>query len=288
ARAFTMRAGGQIITAAGSAAGSHVVVHTTGGDIDLEAAGRPRAHIDVSADTTGGTIELMATGGDVDVAGDLLARGTTVSGVGGAITLGGDGRVSVSGEITANGRQDGTGGSFTIDTTGVVVLNGSAVDVTGGNTGGTGTIMLHAGPSLSTTATLNANGTGPASTGGTVKIDVTGNVTIQAPIFAQGTGSLTEGGSGGAVMVTAGRPPRRKAGVTAPASTPFGDGGTVGLIAGVALQQSEPIFADGGDGLGGEVDLTAGQQLTLGAAIDVHGGDSGVGGDVDARAGTLV
>src|SRR5262249_51723528 len=149
------------------------------------------------------------------------------------------------------------------DTTGVVVLNGSAIDVTGGNTAGTGTIMLHAGPSLSTTATLNANGTGPASTGGTVKIDVRGNVTIQGPIFAQGTGSLTEGGSGGEVMVTAGGSLLLEGRVNASGSTPFGDGGTVELVAGVDLQQSEPIFADGGDGLGGEVDLTAGQQLTL-------------------------
>jgi hypothetical protein len=84
AGAMTIRAGrlrlapGAALLGRGGATGGSVTVHTTGA-IMVEAAGTTRARMDVAADAQAGTVVLDA-GGDVTIAGTVVAKANTMAG----------------------------------------------------------------------------------------------------------------------------------------------------------------------------------------------------------------
>jgi hypothetical protein len=148
----------------------------------------------------------------------------------GAITLDDGAR------IVANGN-DGIGGDVVLQATGAIVLDPSArIDVSGG---AGGTLDLSSS-SLQMNGQLRAEATLRDSEGGLVTIQTTGDANVN------GTGILASSGNR------------------------FGCGGYLEILAGGSISVTAPIEFRGGDCDGGDVDLDALGDVTIGAAAELN------------------
>src|SRR5438093_1626559 len=285
----------------------------TSGDIRVEASGTTKGKLDLSGGPQGGLIELASLGA-MQVDGLLLAKATQATGFGGEIDLlgvcvGGPhdgstcaedfpdcGDLAVHGTCTGgdrvlqgsvNASAPDEGGEVTvIAPQGSITVAGTGINASGGEDGG-GMIDLEAGGNLATSAQLNVNGGGLSGDAGSVTVIATGSVSIGGTITGDAGGSSTEGGGAGAdieIAAVAGTLTVAE-GISADSGVPDGDGGEVDLTAGTDILQTAAISAAGRgvDATGGDVEPSAGRNLTLGT-IDVSGGTGG-GGTIFADAG---
>jgi cysteine-rich repeat protein len=198
--------------------------------------------------------ECVSTGGDVDI-----------KATGGSVFLGAPVRLTGEGI-------DGTGGMLMIDA-GTDVVQTAAVLANGrGSEGCGGEVEITAGRN----ATLGAiDASGRDCDGGAVTVSSDGRVTVAGEIDADGK----TGGAGGAIEIRGNANlPADVAAVRASvhASSRTGDGGTVTIEACTIEVAAAADVATRGDG--GENDLSAGWQITIAGSLLSGTGASGAGG----------
>src|SRR5581483_8443339 len=300
-----------------SAAGGAVfkINVTTTGSIRVEANATQKAKMDVSGGSQGGEINLAAAG-DIQIDGNLFAKGTFATGTGGSIHLSGvcadgafagrpcDGDVpgcgsivdhgschsgnhAITGAINASGNDAG-GIVNVFAPTGSITVGGSGINASGGVDGG-GDVDVEAGDTLTTAGPVNVNGGGLDGDAGSVTLIAGGAVVVGGAVSGQAAGSAAQddGGTGADVEVTSfGASVRINATIDADSGAD-GSGGDIELNAGTDILQAPTALLSaagrGTDGDGGYVTPTAGGNLMIGPA-DVSGGTGG-GGQVDAAAG---
>jgi cysteine-rich repeat protein len=250
-------------------------------DIVFQRSGLSRGRIDIRSETTGGSINLVA-GGNVDMAGEILAQGTTVDADGGLFSITATGNVTLNGDIDVSAGADAVGGDISVEAGGNVVAGTTTpeplFDARGGLEGGSANLV--AGPLLDLGGRVNVNGTGAGSDGGFITLGADGNVMIRSAVSADGSGSIDFGGFGGDVSITAGATLALNADLSIAGGSPDGEGGTLDCAAGLDYTQTGRILAQGaGDfAFGGTILLTAQRTATVSGLIDLHGGSSGGGG----------
>src|SRR5262249_61899064 len=107
---------------------------TTPGPSDVQAATN-RAKVDVSG-TSGGYIDFVA-GGDLTIAGQLIAGATVVQGDGGSIDVtGANATLAAGGKISAMGGSNGFGGDVSVTASTGSALVAGTIDASAGRDGG--------------------------------------------------------------------------------------------------------------------------------------------------------
>ncbi|HWP65935.1 MAG TPA: hypothetical protein VNO26_08495 [Candidatus Limnocylindria bacterium] len=210
-----------------------------------------------SVQGVGGQITLEARGALVTESGSRIQ---TTAGLAGDVTLLAE-RVELGGVVQAMATtRDGDGGYVTIiSSAGGVTLGGAGMDITGGDRDGFG---------------------------GFLDVLAEGSVTVTAPV-------VVKGGEGGDVFFNVFEGDlliQPGADITANATTPLGDGGSLSMTAAGLLSVQAPVSLRGagdlleGAGSGGDVDLTA-DRVVLAAPVDLSGpGPDGDGGFLDVVA----
>ncbi|WP_440984978.1 MBG domain-containing protein [Xanthomonas sontii] len=155
----TLRAnGGQILLQAGSTGLSQLLVNNTGA---LEATG---------IDTSGGSVRLVGSGGDVASSGRIDVSGTH----GGSVQLLSDGAVSVAGRIDARGTAAGgsvrigggyQGGEQLQHASAATVADGALLDASATGQGNGGSIVVWSDGHTAVHGALRANAAGSGSGG---------------------------------------------------------------------------------------------------------------------------
>ncbi|WP_295967762.1 GLUG motif-containing protein [uncultured Xanthomonas sp.] len=155
----TLRAnGGQILLQAGSTGLSQLLVNNTGA---LEATG---------IDTSGGSVRLVGSGGDVASSGRIDVSGTH----GGSVQLLSDGAVSVAGRIDASGTAAGgsvrigggyQGGEQLQHASAATVADGALLDASATGQGNGGSIVVWSDGHTAVHGALRANAAGSGSGG---------------------------------------------------------------------------------------------------------------------------
>ncbi|MDX2168921.1 MAG: hypothetical protein SF182_17750, partial [Deltaproteobacteria bacterium] len=283
-------------------AGGMMQIQTTGA-VNLQRSGSTNGRIDVSANAVTGTIEINA-GGSITIAGKLNADNLVPEASGGTIRLisKGDITAPAGSVITATaGVLSGSPGTIDVQADGNVDLNPN-LEITGSDGGGA---EIYAGGSI-TVRGINVNGPGDAGSGGTVTLSAGLGVQVLGQILARGTdsGTLSGGGDGGLVEISAdfgdiliaedifaeGADPDGGGGeidvlargnltvqstaiISSRANGPEGDGGEI-VLDGLNVNVSGRIDVSGGAG-GGEIDVTASKDMTIGALLDARGRDFG-------------
>ena len=292
ARNFTVGGGGFIDGRGNSTApndvGGFVIIQATQAVSVLKQTTRI-GHIDVSGNTSAGTMELDAQTA-VTISGHLNADSLTSTGSGGFININaGTNITTASGTTVSSGGGQTTFGEVDMTAGGQINL-ADAINVNGFDGG---IVNLTAGANAVVQG-INAKGTGSGSStnilpggGGNVSIEAGTQVQLQGPIVADGTG----GGCGGCVDVaadfgnlTVSQP------ISADAALPDqgGGGGMVSITAAgsINVQSTGSVAAVsvGSLGFGGLIclDTSGGVDITTAGALDVSGGCGGCI-DVDAR-----
>ena len=240
-----------------------------GGDIDLDALGNVTTTAGAVLNSiatyefgSGGAVSITA-GLDVDMAGDVFARGSGSliegGGDGGDLDVIADGNAILSGRVELTGAgPDGFGGFLDVFAVGLVHITSSGLVLTGAQEGGGGDLLLDGGDVLlDAPVDMKAGFIGgffDASTSGLLTL------TANADIDASGTGSgfAQFGGSidvracdvlmhAGASLVTLGDGPPPRATVRMRSSNTMTIGGS--LLAGVLVELRyrtvPPVFAPG-------------------------------------------
>lgn len=264
-----------------------------GGDVTVHVAGAfgmtgtgPR--MDVSGNAGGGTISIDA--GSINLNQGVIASDGGVGancGDGGLIDLeAGSGSISVAASVHATtSGGDCLGGSiYAVAPT--ITISGD-LDARGGGSGADDAISLDATFGdlvITSTATLRADGIGQpggsgAGGGGIALVADQGSVTTAAASISA-TGKSPDGPGGDVAILSA-----TSMQVSSPinvSSGGTGEGGTIAIDSGGSLTLSGSLTAQGGssfpDGLGGEIDITSNDGLSLSSALDVSAAS---GGDVD-------
>jgi hypothetical protein len=306
---FTVAAGGEVDGKGDATAtdlGGSFIVEVSG-NIMVTGVGNGGGKVDVSGKAAGGLISFTA-GGNVTLAGKVLANQLTTAGDGGVIGVFAGGNVSVpSGAMleATGGTQAGGGaiqlrGGGTVQVVATPNLSGGAsgggqldiraaqsVDLAGvmaqggGDGGDGGEVSVTGGTSVSLTGTLNlkgVSGLGFGGSGGLVTIDASyGNLTLGGVMNVDGAAS---DGTGGDVLLSA------RDSMTMPASASMslngtgsqGDGGTLGMDTVNDITIQGPVDVSGGFA-GGSVDITAGRHASLEGLIDLRArANGGLGG----------
>jgi hypothetical protein len=171
----------------------------TAAAIEVQAADT-KAKVDVSG-TSGGDITFGA-GGDLTIAGQLLANAGVVTGDGGSIDVTGA-RVTIGSiaKLAAQGGDGGTGGDISVTSTQGSIALSSTIDTSGGDGGD---ICIDAATDFTMTASpvLNAKGLGSGS-GGDIDITAGGNVSLAGQIVSSAPGGIDSGGYGADLGVDA-------------------------------------------------------------------------------------
>jgi cysteine-rich repeat protein len=292
--AMTLRAAKLTVTANGflralgsvSTTGGAITIEA--GDVSLagtlDASGVPGGTIDLTATgtlTTTGSITARALS-RADLGGTITfnAATATVSGVvsvvGGFDAVGGDLSITTSGDLTVNGTLDANGG------------DGGGIEVQAGSAASAGNLII------SETAIIRADATTAGGFGGSVDAtamgdgSATGLATVNGLVSAKGLTGTIEigGGSGGCIDVQATgaiRVDRANARLTAEGGAPDGDGGEVDLTSdhgAVVMQGTLTASVPGDESNGGNAAIDAEGDVTVGGSILITGGDGG-GGEVD-------
>src|SRR5262245_12104315 len=266
--------------------GGDISITAATGDVSVRRMGNSVARIDASGDPSagdGGSIDLVATKGNVLVDGVLDAGGNAADSNGGAVTM--TGRTVALGtasEIDLGGKGDRGGGTLMIDSDSNLTMGGK-VDASSGFFSG-GEIDLTAGGDVVSTATLDLQATQGGGDGGALDIEpIGGSVTLGGSIDLSGDSAGDSSGGGGDLTIdTSG-----SILLTAPVNVSSGmggNGGTLDFTAGLDITQSAPvqIQGKGAGGVGGILTIEAHRALILGD-IDASG-DVGDGGSIDATA----
>ena len=242
------------------------VVQSLGGDIDA---------------TTTGVIQLQA-----NADGSGRSRMDVSSGVAGTVTLVAGGDLTIAGQILAVPNADLEYGG-TIDVTGanVTVVKNAKLSVLGGNSGGGGDMYLTASTgAVSVAATLEASS---GADGGSIEIDSIGNVTTTADaIMDVHAGAGSDAGTICIFVDVGGVSLAGTVDLSAGGDLINGDGygGDFSIDADGAVTIDSPIDTSGGGtgGTAGDVDISTFGDITLRAPINSGAtGSSGYGGFVD-------
>ncbi|WP_295933729.1 MBG domain-containing protein [uncultured Xanthomonas sp.] len=182
----TLRAnGGQILLQAGSTGLSQLLVNNTGA---LEATG---------IDTSGGSVRLVGSGGDVASSGRIDVSGTH----GGSVQLLSDGAVSVAGRIDASGTAAGgsvrigggyQGGEQLQHASAATVADGALLDASATGQGNGGSIVVWSDGHTAVHGALRANAAGSGSGG---LLETSGH-TVDFSGIAVGAKGAGHGGAG--------------------------------------------------------------------------------------------
>jgi len=295
-RRISLRAGSLTIAAGGSIdargnrpppgdRGGLVTIATTGA-VTLQGA---TGSIDASGDSGGGMIVITA-GGSVTVFGKLLAKGLIGSagpGWGGEIRIVADGDIltHLDSQISATGERSGGGGGTVDLRAGGRVQLGELLDVSGSEGGAL--YVFSDGEIVA--GEVKGRGSGDAGSGGCLDLEAGTTLRIQGPIDFNGTGSSQGfgGGCGGFICLTAGFGDLQvMADVDAEGASPDGGGGSITIVArgSVGLQSGTTISVRGNgvEGYGGELCVETDDSLIDGAFLDASGGL--LGGDLEITA----
>jgi hypothetical protein len=286
ARSLNINTGG-LIDGRGTEAGA------TGGIVHVTVTGSvtvqdPNGVIDVSADDGGGMVMIEAAG-SIAIGGRLRAVGNIQFGGGGDIILRADGDIisAVGSQIVATGaREGGIGGLIDMTARGRIEV-GALLDVDGSDGG---EVILYAAQNVIVRA-VEARGTSDAGSGGCVGIQADGALLVLETVSTNGTGSSqgSGGGCGGFICLEAryGDLTLRDD-ITSEGAIPDGGGGSIAIIAdagSIALQPETlvSVRGNGRQGCGGEICVDASIAIDGQALFDSSGGLAG--GDVDLSAG---
>jgi hypothetical protein len=295
--AMTIRAGSLVINPGGLLDGRGTRATATGGTIRVSTAGTvlingPNGAIDVSADDGGGTIVIEATG-SVTIGGRLRAVGNIRTGIGGEIVVRSEDDISVttSSQVTATGaREGGIGGTIDLSARGRVLI-AALLDVDGSDGG---ELNLFSGEDM-VVGHVEARGTSDAGSGGCVSIRAETALQTSDVISLDGAGSSqgSGGGCGGFLCLEARYGDLLiREDLTAEGALPDGGGGSIALIAdagAVTIQGTDTLISvrgNGGQGCGGEVCIDAKRRIDGQGMFDASGGIAG--GDIDMSAGNDV
>jgi cysteine-rich repeat protein len=197
----------------------------------------------------GGTADIEATNGDLTLAANITASGASPDGPGGEVDLTAHGAVNFqSGTINASCPfSQGPGGLVTMEADLSVTSSGS-VDVSGGSGGGE--VDLDAGSFIVLNGAINASGDAPGSPGGIVSAGAGEN----------GNGAFTVSN---VIDVTGG-----PCALSGPCTNLGGTIGLTGCNLTIAALAGGATALRAGAPIGGEVDLTASEQLTVNGKVD--------------------
>src|SRR5262245_20188436 len=272
---------GARITGSAGLVGSTLTITSTG-TISLEALGDTRSRIDLSAVLITGSVTLQAAS-DVTVAGDIISDGRDDDADGGFILLDSEnGKVLVTGSLSAKGGSLSSGGSVLVFAGGPIDLT-QIVNVSGGDFGG-GDVTIVGDGDVIVRKDVLAGGGGFSGDGGSLEIDARGTATVLGMFEGDAAGDSVEGGgTGGDVEINADGDILVSGQMVLNGAFPDGEGGTFfvqsgGSFTGTATVQ---LVGNGIDGCGGSADISAARNATVGR-IDVSGG-SGGGGDVTVQ-----
>jgi cysteine-rich repeat protein len=273
---------GARLTGATGVAPSTLEIDSTG-SITLQAIGSTRSRIDVSNSVNGGGAITLNAGGAITAAGDIVADGTGTEASGGTIMLTSSaGGVFVSGSLSSSGGSDAGGGLISVfaQGQGAKIDVAQPVDLSGGEFDG-GELDLVASGDVIVRQDINVSGGGLSGSGGTVFISAGGTATLLGNIDGTAAGSSSEGGGDGADVEIDGNQDVVVNGmVDVTCGFPDGSGGTFSSTVGGNFTQTQKItlLGNGVDACGGEMDVTAGRDISL-VQIEAGGGSCG-GGDV--------
>ncbi len=308
-----LKARGDFVKPSGYIIGGGLISLVSSGTIDLNAG-----NLDVSGDSAG-SMSLIARQ-DVVIRGNSILNGSgnsSYADLGSRYTDGGElevvaetGSITINGDISVKGLNAGAGGLVDL-TAGTNITITRTIDVSGGGSDG-GEFDAVAGDNIViTNGGINADSTVGGGFGGTISLDAGedylggvvagGGIDINAAsLLLRGSATDTYGGDGGELdMLAAGRVRLFGAGVAvrADAATNFdGSGGSISIDSGDA--EPSRLGALDGDieiggvvsmrsgftgGSGGSLDVSAGRDAMLTAAVDLSGTD--MGGDVLIEAG---
>ena len=265
---------GYVVTQTLHAPGAGIHVHGAGGVLiggDAWSAGSDTATgVDPTRLTSGGTIDIASTGGDVSVLGAIAAWGRDV-GAAGQVEGGNGGAVAVSGgDVQISGGIDSS--------------PGRGVDISAGQPGA---ITVAARGGLVVSGPVSASGdtstSGYGSTGAAVRMSAAGALSAATVSAAGGSSTNVGAGAGGSVTLTSGAALSAGAINTSGAGSPMG--GTAGgpvSVTGVSVALGA-VTADAGDA---SSDPAAGSGDHGGSiAIKATTGNAGVG-SLSARGGS--
>jgi hypothetical protein len=285
----TIKAGG--FTVSGTINGIGSASGTRGGLLMIETTGNfavpQTGTIDVSGDLNGGSI-IVNAGAAATIAGDLFADDLNKQAGGGLIDITAVGNISTTAaaKLSAQGGNDSDGGGE-ID----LIAGGTLMLLSQPNVNGLcgGFLDFEAGGSVNMLG-AQASGGGDAGSGGCVDVVAGQGTTVSGQIVADGaTGSFMTGGCGGLICLDGGLGDvtiPSTAVVEADGAPPDGGGGLIEVITRGNSIVSGQISAHGpgGSTCGGCVCILSGlnTNINAGGGIDISGGCSGGGGELDA------
>ncbi len=254
---------------------AHAVLRTCGADPVANTAAvlcaAPSGPCTATSVTVGANIEVTSGGCEFDVGGRALSIPKTMQMAGngflrftnaGDVTVTGTGKLKARGDFVEPNGFIIQGGLISIDSKGMVTLaNGALVDVSG-DPGGTVVVAAARDVTLTGGSTVQAIGTssfvdegGRFADGGSVALTSRGgNVGVSGSVLVSGNNQAA--------------------------------GGSVSIVAARDVSVAQAIDATGGGGDGGEVDIDAGDAVSITKSIDVSsrvGG--GFGGEISIFAG---
>ena len=245
-----------------------------------------------SIDATGapGGVVMLTSTGPLTLTGPLEVRSRGNENGGGSAELrGADVTISGNGRIDARGGGEDFGGDVDISAAGGLNLGGN-IDASGGE-GGIITITAAGALSIAGNVSVKADAGASGGSGGEVTIDAAGVLTMSGELSANGrNGSVDTGaGDGGNIDVSGSAivVPSSTAHMNAAAGTPDGVGGDIDLTSitgAIDCQGRLEANGPGVDGTGGAVTIDAVGAASIGGTINTSGSRDG-GGDIDLLAG---
>lgn len=260
----------------------------------LDARGAPGGTINLTsgADVTiGGTtttpgitarsLSLAQVGGTVSVNAASVNLTGAISVLGGSDGLGGDVAITTTGTTTIGGSIDSTGG------------DGGSIDIDAGVAPGAGDVVI------ASTAVLRVDATVAGGFGGTLDVTALGDGVASGRVSLEGTltatgktgGTDTGGGAGGCITITADgsvTSAGAAASINAAGGGPDGDGGEIEITAkrgSVVLNGTLDTGSAGVESSGGSTTITGSRDVTINGLLTSVGGDGG-GGEVDLSSDT--
>jgi hypothetical protein len=255
--------------------------------VNIQRSGLNNGRIDVSGNSNGGIAEIVA-GTSITISGKVNADNLLIDGGGGTLRLnaGTDLTVLTGAVVSANGGTTGpNGGTLDLQAGGTADIS-PQISATGSDGGD---IQIVTGGDIILRGGANVNGPGDAGSGGAIDLAAGLGVQILGQLLVRGTdsGTLSGGGDGGFVDILADFGDVVLANdIFAEGADPDGGGGEIAILArGNVTVQSTAILsvrANGADGDGGELALE-GLNVTVSGKLDVSGGTGGGEADVTAQ-----
>jgi hypothetical protein len=268
----------------------------------LRAAGPVTLHRDVEATAgageSGGDLEIESLDGDVTMLGGLHATGAA----GGSLRIDAGGRVEIDGDVDIRGGAEG-GGELDVRSKGGFLLTGRllASSMTTGGEGGRlflasdEDVVFDASGLTATATQVQLHGAdGPywteGGSGGELIVDAGRDIVIGSPSRLSLRGALPDG-IGGTLDMVAGRDLLFDGIVEAAAASSWSTGGLV-VLEGVRdarfTSGSRVDLSGGGQGNGGSFFLVAGNEALFDGVVDIRGGNfQESDGDIDVSACSL-